>query len=519
MNNIKRECINYLLGLMALFLLTISKITFAEINNNVNNCFLINEIKIERNGLLTNKAQKELISKYINKCLTLSDMQHIIKSMTNAYIEKGYITSQAFIADQDLSNHQLTINVIEGKIKSIFIDNMTSPMVDILFPSYQDKRLNLRELEHGLEQLNRLTTSQYRLDIQPSDRIGYSTIFIYKKNKKHPFRNQLTIDNSGSKATGEILLTNTTTIDSLFGFGEQWDLSLNSNTDLLHSHYYRGYTASINIPYGYWFYQYQLSYNRSSHFIKSYSNQYIYKSINTNQQVDISRLLYRDSKKKIILKGILKHKKVRTELAKQPILINSPTLTSLSLAPQYHFNLTSGYLSINPSAEIGLSFFGASPDYIAENSPRSHYRKLSLNIHYQYLFPYSVSYITSFYGQYTSDNLYSVEKITIDGLNAVRGAKQNKLSANRGLYWRNEINTPWINSFLGQWRFITAVDYGVIYSDQYETKQQSLLAGAMGLSFYRSPFSSQLLINKPFIYPKWSNANQWSLSWSISFAL
>ncbi|MCS6730558.1 ShlB/FhaC/HecB family hemolysin secretion/activation protein, partial [Proteus mirabilis] len=60
----------------------------------------------------------------------------------------------------------------------------------------------------------------------------------------------------------------------------------------------------------------------------------------------------------IILKGILKHKKVRTELAKQPILINSPTLTSLSLAPQYHFNLTSGYLSINPSAEIGLSFFG-----------------------------------------------------------------------------------------------------------------------------------------------------------------
>ncbi|MEY2344468.1 hypothetical protein I3679_011720 [Proteus mirabilis] len=31
-------------------------------------------------------------------------MQHIIKSMTNAYIEKGYITSQAFIVDQDLKS-------------------------------------------------------------------------------------------------------------------------------------------------------------------------------------------------------------------------------------------------------------------------------------------------------------------------------------------------------------------------------------------------------------------------------
>lgn len=519
MDKFKNEYINFLLITITLFLLIVSKITFAETKNSINNCTLINEVKIEGNRLLSNKKQKELMSKYINRCLTLSDMQNIIKLITNAYIEKGYITSQAFIVDQDLSNHQLIINVIEGKIKSIFIDNITSRLVDILFPLYQEKWLNLRDLEHGLEQLNRLTTSQYRLDIQPSDTIGYSTIFIYKENKTHPFRNQFTVDNSGSKATGEILLTNTTTIDSLFGLGEQWSLSLNSNTDLLRSHYYRGYTASMSIPYGYWFYQYQLSYNRSSYLIKNYNNKYIYKSINTNQQFDISRLLYRDNKKKIILKGILKHKKIRMELAKQPILINSPTLTILSLAPQYHFNLTSSYLTINPSAEIGLSSFGASPDYIAENSPRSHYRKLSLNIHYQCLLPYSFSYITSFYGQYTSDNLYSVERITIDGLNAVRGAKQDNLSANRGLYWRNEINTPWINSFFGQWRFTTAFDYGAIYSDKYETKQQSLLAGAIGFSFYRSPFSSQLFIDKPLIYPVWSNTNQWSLSWSISFAL
>ena len=40
----------------------------------------------------------------------------------------------------------------------------------------------------------------------------------------------------------------------------------------------------------------------------------------------------------------------------------------------------------------------------------------------------------------------------------------------------------------GQWRFITAVDYGVIYSDQYETKQQSLLAWRYGAFILSFPF-------------------------------
>ncbi|WP_286146180.1 ShlB/FhaC/HecB family hemolysin secretion/activation protein, partial [Shigella sp. FC1967] len=92
------------------------------------------------------------------------------------------------------------------------------------------------------------------------------------------------------KTTGEILLTNTTTIDSLFGLGEQWILSLKTNTDFTRTHYSRAYTASVNIPYGYWFYQYQVSHSQSSYPFQSHNAQYRYKKqkivINT---FDISR--------------------------------------------------------------------------------------------------------------------------------------------------------------------------------------------------------------------------------------
>ncbi|XOY28836.1 ShlB/FhaC/HecB family hemolysin secretion/activation protein [Proteus cibi] len=349
--------------------------------------------------------------------------------------------------------------------------------------------------------------------------MGYSSIFIVQNNKRSPFKNQLTVDNSGTKTTGKTLLANTTTIDSLFGLGEQWVVSLSSNTDLSRSHYSRSYSVSVNIPYGYWFYQYQLSHSQSSYPFQSYKAQYSYKNKNIDQQFDISRLVYRDNKQRITLKGTLKNKKAKTKLGQQALRINSPTLTSLSFSPQYSLTIERGYITIYPMVEIGLSFFGASSDYIAENSPRSHYRKLSINLSYQHLFLNKFVYITSFYGQYTSDNLYSIERVAIDGIKATRGYKETKLNANSGFYWRNEINTPKIKYFLGNINFIFALDYGIAHSDKYETKKNKIMGSAIGASFYHSIFSSQILINKPIFYPASLKPDHWSLFWSVSFVI
>lgn len=507
------------INLFFFIFLLISKNSFSLNNKNVNsNCFLIDKVDLTGNTLLDYRKKSKVISPYLQQCLTLNDMQEIAKSITNNYIEKGYVTSQAIIPEQDLSNHKLVIKIIEGRIKDISINGVSSRLIDIIFPSFKEKILNLRDLEHGLEQLNRLTTAQYTLDIQPSDSVGYSSVTINRKAKKLPLKNRLTIDNSGTETTGKILLTNTTTIDSLFGLGEQWIFSLKTNTDFPYTHYSRAYTASVNIPYGYWFYQYQLSHSSSSYSFQD-NQKYIYKNKNKDQQFDISRLVYRDNKQRVTLKGTLKHKKAKTQLAQQKLLINSPTLTSLSFSPEYTLSLHNGYLIINPTAEFGISLLGATPDYIADNSPRSHYRKLSLNLSYQYLLTEQFSYLTSFHSQYTPDNLYGSEKIAIDGIKAVRGYKETNFNANNGFYWRNEINISPITSFLSKWNFIFALDYGVAHSDQYETEKNKIIGSAIGASFYHSTFSSQILINKPMFYPKSLKPDCWSFYWSISLSI
>ncbi|OAT24285.1 ShlB/FhaC/HecB family hemolysin secretion/activation protein [Proteus myxofaciens] len=504
--------------LLFLFLL-MSKSSLAN-NIESKHCRYINTIILFGANYLNNKEKEKLILDYQKRCLTLNDINDITKQITNYYIEKGYITTQAFISEQTLTNKTLTIQIIEGKINKIIIDDSSKILSAIIFPSYKEKVLNLRDLEQGLEQLNRLTTSQYTMEIQASDKVGYSSVFINKVHKKFPLNSQLTIDNSGSKSTGEIVLTSSTILDSLLGLGEQWSFLFNSNIDFSNSHHQRAYSASVNIPYGYWFYQYQISHHRSVHPLKSNYNSYPHKTSNTNQQIDIRRLVYRDKQQKIITGIALKYKKLKTQLAHQKLLISSPILTSFLFTPQYQLNFVNGYFIINPTAEIGLSLLGASPDYIADNSPRNHYKKLSINVIFQYRLPKDFIYLSSFYGQHTPDNLYSVEKISLGGLNSIRGYKTQSLNANKGFYWRNEINTPWLNSFVGKWKFSVAVDYGVANSDQYQTKQQTLLGSAVGASFSKSIFSSQVLINKPLFYPpSFSQPNRWTLSWSISIAI
>ncbi|MEY0765813.1 MULTISPECIES: ShlB/FhaC/HecB family hemolysin secretion/activation protein [Providencia] len=483
-------------------------------------CFLISEIQFVGATQLTTKTQTQLTSSYLKRCLTLSEIQKLTKHVTNYYMEQGFITSQAIIPEQDLSSHQLLLQVIEGHVETIEIENSPERLVHQIFPYQQGKILNLRHIEQGLEQLNRLSSAKYTIDIQPGSQNGYSRVIIHQQGKKWPITSQLSLDNSGMEATGKQLLTGSLTVDSPLGFGEQWSASANTDMDGSVSHHNRYIVANVNVPYGYWSYRYQFYRNSTLQPFYASGQQYRYEGKNTNQQFDVSRLIYRDGKQRLTLQSSLKHKNANTQLASQTLSISSPTLTSLSFTPQYSTTLGQGYFTFNPAAEWGISAFGASPDTLAKDSPRSHYRKFSLSSSYQYFFSNGLTYLTSFYGQYSPDNLYGIERISIGGQYSVRGYHEQSLSGNRGGYWRNEINKDIANTAIGQLRFIGALDYGFIASDKYHVEHDTLAGGAVGLSFTgNSLIYSQFLLSKPLHYPSQLKPDNWSAYWSVSFSL
>lgn len=486
-------------------------------------CQFIKTIQLQGAKAISHKNLRKINFPYQSRCLSINQIKNITNEITNIYIKKGYITSLAYLPEQDLIHQILNIQVTEGRIESIDINSPESKknsqhLVSMVFPKLVGKILNLRDLEQGLEQLNRLATVKYTLEIQPGIRQGYSHVVIHEQASKIPISLRLNLDNSGTNETGAEQFSGTLLGDSLVGLGEQWTLSANTDIDMRSSHYSRHFGVSLNFPYGYWSYRYQFFHQQSSQLFTANHNKYPYKSKNIHQQFDASYLLYRDTYQRITLHGGLKHKRVQTQLAGQALTISSPTLASIFFSPQYSTVINQGYFTLNPSIEWGTSAFGAVPDLIAEKSPRSHYRKLNLSSSYQYPIKNDLNYLTSFYSQYTPDNLYAIERLNIGGQHSIRGYQDQSINGNSGFYWRNEINKQ-INHKFGALNLILALDYGYIIPDKYEIEGGTLTGGGMGISYTNNALSASLLISKPFYYSAEINPSKWSLYWSISFDL
>ncbi|MCX7661199.1 MAG: hypothetical protein N2Z79_00770, partial [Candidatus Omnitrophica bacterium] len=74
----------------------------------------IKTIEVIGATLLTTKEIKNITSAYENKELTLSQMQKITDLITDAYREKGFITSRAYLPPQKIEEGTLEIRILEG---------------------------------------------------------------------------------------------------------------------------------------------------------------------------------------------------------------------------------------------------------------------------------------------------------------------------------------------------------------------------------------------------------------------
>ncbi|WP_275428219.1 POTRA domain-containing protein, partial [Enterobacter hormaechei] len=62
--------------------------------------------------------------------------------------------------------------------------------------------LNLRDIEQGMEQLNRLPSQQVVIDIQPGEQPGFSNVVLLRGARRAPVSFSFGADNSGQRSTG-----------------------------------------------------------------------------------------------------------------------------------------------------------------------------------------------------------------------------------------------------------------------------------------------------------------------------
>ena len=98
-------------------------------------------------------------------------------------------------------------------------------------------------------------------------------------------------------------------------------------------------------------------------------------------------------------------------------------------------------------------------------------------------------------GQYSNNNLFGTEEISVGGIYSVRGFNKTGLSGNKGFYARNELSQRYdLNEFILM-PYI-GFDYGFVDKNIYSMGGE-ITGGAIGSRVYWKKINFELLYNTP----------------------
>lgn len=492
-----------------------------EVLNGTGPCFNIHKIYIENASLLSDKRQQNFTKPYVSQCMGMGEVSKLVRDISDWYIQQGYITSRAFISEQDLSRGELHIVVLEGRLEKIVLEGAPTHQLAMAFPGLKGEILNLRDIEQGMEQINRLRNNPVQIEILPGEKPGYSIVDL-TATPEFPLNASLSFDNSGQKSTGTGQISGSLTGNNLLGIADKWFLSGGRSSDFSSSHDAQNVQAGLSIPYGYTLADY--SYSWSNYLSTINNNGYHWASTgdSVTHRFSLSHVLFRNGDIKTGASLGLSHQISNNFLNDARLDSSSRKLTSLLFGLNHTHKILGGVATFNPTFSHGVSWLGAESDHGKSNDmPKAGFKKWSANGSFQLPLTNDLSWLTSIYGQWSPDRLYGSERLTIGGESSVRGYKEQYLSGDNGGYWRNELSyTLFTLPFIGQVSSVAAIDGGWLQKDKTDPWASGTLWGAaIGLSSANRYYSSQFTAGLPVKYPDWLAPDRFSVYYRIAFVI
>lgn len=493
-------------------------------------CRQIDRIRIDDAPHLGKIIRDRLDREYAGRCLNVGDLEQILGEITRDYMQRGYIAVRAYLPTQDLSSGTLRVLVVEGKVGSILIEDGGHRTVSIgnIFPGVRGDILDLRDLEQGLEQLNRLSSNNATMDIVPGAEAGASDVRIVNEVSS-PYHLILSLDNQGTESTGRDQAGVTGIVDNLLGFNEM--LSGTHRESVFgdgHGRRSKSDTLNANIPFGYLLLSVGTSYSTYESTIDLPSGESAIASGSTrNHNALLDWVAYRDQDSRLSFSVGLTNKDTKSYFAGQYLDISSRVLTVLDVDSNVSTALGGGLLRASIGYARGLSQIGAleDPSELPSTAPHAQFEKYKYALSYDYPFvwrelPWSIS--SSIVGQHAVDALYGSEQTLIGSMYSVRGFVDNTLSGDDGYYWRNDISVQPRFEIGGESfgaRLYVGIDYGDVRSIAPDTPEGHLSGwGFGGALYWRSltfEISNTRAISQPNGMRREGSETWMRLSWSL----
>jgi hemolysin activation/secretion protein len=428
----------------------------AELAGDAGGCAAVRSVTIKG---MTRFAQSDFaadLAKLSGDCVSIADINTVLRTITNRYIAGGYVTSRAVIGPQDLKSGVLEIIVIEGQLEGISSEGVGTKRgygkreLAAAFPNTKGRQLNLRDLEQGVDQLARLGSAEPDIDITPAELPGASNLIVRRKRVDTPLRASYAVNNEGSANTGRIQSTASLDIDSPLGFADFWSLYYSRDLENRDGRGSEGYGAFVSIPYGYT--TLTLSGGRFSFdsILQGVDQAFANTGVSTNGSVTLDHLLFRDAKTKLSVSAGISGLDTVNRIQGIKLRTSSYRLVSGAINFRAQRRIGNGLATADFGFTRGLDIFGANSVDTGPGGAQLVFRKLEASLGYQTrakAFGVPLNYSGVLRGSAALDPVFPGERFSLGGSSTVRGFRDDGISGRSGLFTRQQIGFPLFSVF------------------------------------------------------------------------
>ncbi|MGB3637772.1 MAG: ShlB/FhaC/HecB family hemolysin secretion/activation protein [Rivularia sp. (in: cyanobacteria)] len=199
----------------------------------------VRKIEVTGNTLFQPDIIENITKPFENRSVNLQELRSVANAITQLYLQKGYITSRAVLADQEIKDGVVQIRVVEGSLEKIEVEGTRR-----LNPSYirsriklgAKKPLNQIKIENQLRLLRvDPLFNNIEATLRPGTNLGES-ILVVKVEEAQNFNLFFGVDNYSSPSVGSERFGGGFNYRNVMGIGDQFSAS-----------YYRSTTGGSNV--------------------------------------------------------------------------------------------------------------------------------------------------------------------------------------------------------------------------------------------------------------------------------
>ena len=431
---------------------------------------------------------------------TFEDLVCLRSQITQLYLNSGYVTSGAFLANnQNLSDGIVTIQVVEGELEEIVITGLERLQENYLRSRLKlaaQKPLNKDDLETGLQLLilNPLFKT-VDAELTAGQKTG-SNVLLLDVQQANSFTASIGVDNYRAPSIGEFQGSVNFAHGNLFEFGDRLSAQYGFTEGL------DIYNFSYAVPWNAYDGTLGFRFDQSkSGIIEEEFRDLDIDSNTKTYSVDLRQPLTRNPNQEFTLGFGLDIRRRSTSLGNEPFSFamgaedgqsNTTVLrfsqdwvkrdasSVLAARSQFNFGIDAFDATINNTGTDGKFFVWQGQfQWVKQLSPR-------------------VLLISRVGGQFTADSLLSLEKFSLGGVNTVRGYAENQLVTDNGILGTLELRIP-VTKNPSTLQLNPFIEFGKGWNNDEPDPEDSLIASVgLGLDWQ---FAGGFVLNADYGIP------------------